>query len=103
QSGNNVNSAFACFRTIGYIFSVWRPIRLPVIAWCCGELDRIASAYFLYPDIELSAAIGSVGYKTPVRRPRRLKLETFVEGKTCERALHRYRYFRAFVKEAGTD
>src|SRR6516225_7700567 len=51
------------------VLSIGRPVRLPIVPRCFGDLHGIATAYQTNPNVELSAPIGAAGDKTPVGRP----------------------------------
>ena len=58
---DNVYSSVTLLGTIGNVFSIRRPIRLPILTRSLGDLYRIAAADLLHPDVELPAAVRAVG------------------------------------------
>jgi hypothetical protein len=62
---------------------------LYVLARPFGDLDRVAAAELLDPDVELSAAVGTVGDEAAIGRPGGSDLQAFVEGEPAETPLDR--------------
>src|ERR1700755_77934 len=84
KRGRDVYSAFAFFGTIGDVLAVGRPVRLPVLARTFCDLDRIAAADLLNPDIVLSAPVRAVGDEASVRRPGGSRLQALVKREACQ-------------------
>ena len=54
------------FGTIGNVFPVWGPVRLPVISWSRSNTHWVAASDLLYPYIEFSSAIETICDETAV-------------------------------------
>src|SRR5947208_2336041 len=52
--------------------------------WSFRDLDRVAAADLLHPDVEFSAAIGAVSNEAPIRRPRGSNLQAVVKRDASE-------------------
>src|SRR5450755_2260876 len=57
QGPRDIDSAITFLRTIGNVSAVRRPVRLPVLTRTFGDLDWVATADLLKPDVVLSASI----------------------------------------------
>src|SRR2546428_12369813 len=55
------------------------------------DLDRVAAADLLHPDVEFSAAIGAVSNEAPIRRPRGSDLQAVAKRDACQGSLPRRR------------
>ena len=88
EGRDHVNSTVPFLRAVGDVFAVGRPVRLPVLARPFRDLNRIAAADLLDPDVELSAAVGTVGDVAAVGRPGCSGLQALVEGQPSEGALN---------------
>jgi hypothetical protein len=87
QSGRNVYSALAFFGAIGDVLAIGGPVRHPVLAGTLGDLDWVATADLLNPDVVFSAAIGTVGNEAAVRRPGGPSLQAVIERDPSKGAL----------------
>src|SRR5216117_2663214 len=87
KSWHNEQPSVAIFRAERDVFPIRRPIWRPLIPWSLGDLNGIAAADLLYPDVKFAAAIGTVSDEAPIRRPRRSDLQAIVKCETCQSSL----------------
>src|SRR5664279_403763 len=89
QRPRDIDPAITFLGTICNVPSVRRPVRLPVLTRTFGDLDRVASADLLKPDVGLSTTIGRVSNVAAIGRPRRPSLKALVESQPGKGALDR--------------
>src|SRR5215471_10496052 len=87
ESRHNVYSTISFLGTIGNVFAVRRPFRLPMVPPSFGDLNRITTTDLLHPDVELPAAIRTVSDVSTIGRPGGFVLQAFVKSDASERAL----------------
>ena len=58
-----------------------------MVTWTFRDLDRVAAADLLHPDVEFSATIGAVGDVAAIGRPGRSDLQAVVKGDSSQRTL----------------
>ena len=62
-----------------------------MLTWSFRDLDGVAAADLLHPDVEFSAAIGAVSNEAPIRRPRGSDLQAVVKRDARQSSLPRRR------------
>src|SRR5258708_9242456 len=68
-----------------------------MVTWSFRDLDRVAAADLLHPDVEFPTAIGAVSNEAPIRRPRRSDLQAVAKRDACQSSLPRRRGSMAFL------
>jgi len=99
QRRNHVETSAFVFRAKCDLLPVGRPVRLPVVSRRMSDLHRVPPGYGLDPDVELTAPVGAVSDKAPVRRPGGAELQPGVKRQAGKRPLRQRTWLPRLVIE----
>src|SRR5262249_31060108 len=91
QGRRQIQPSVALLGSIDNIFSVRRPVRLPVVAEPLGDLNGFSAVHLFHPNVEFAATVRTKCNETAVGRPCGADLQTFVKSDARERSLGRCR------------